>query len=435
MRFLILYLVLTVFFTLSLLSVPQDNDLTIPRKVIVISVDATINPSSAEYINSGIEQSKEANAECLIIKLNTPGGLLKSTRVIVTDLLDSEIPVVVFVYPAGSQAASAGAFITLAGHIAAMAPGTNIGAAHPVTMQGEQDSIMNEKATNDAAAFIRTISEKRERNVQWAEDAVRKSISITETEALDENVIDLIAVSVEDLLEKIDGSTINVSSGEKVLNTRNAEVINIDMDFKQKILNLLSDPNIAYILLMIGIYGIMFELYNPGAIFPGVIGGISLIVAFYSMHTLPVNYAGLALIIFAVILFIAEIKVISHGLLAIGGVISLILGSIMLIDTKSTLEAIKISWQVILVIVILTTAFFLFAIGFGIKAQSRKPATGTEGIIGEIGEAITRLEPEGQIRIHGELWNAESLDGPLPKGTKVKVTQVSNLKLIVSKLT
>jgi len=207
------------------------------------------------------------------------------------------------------------------------------------------------------------------------------------------------------------------------------------MNFKQKILDLLSDPNIAYVLFMIGVYGIMFELYNPGAIFPGVIGGISLIIAFYSLHTLPINYAGLALIIFAVILFIAEIKVISHGLLTIGGVISLILGSIMLIDTESTLEVIKISWQVILVIVILTVAFFIFAIGFGIKAQSRKPTTGIEGIIGEIGETISNLEPDGQIRVHGELWNAESLDGSISKGTKVKVTQVLNLKLMVRKLT
>ncbi len=411
------------------------DDTASGKAAVVISVDASINPSSAEYINSGIEHAREKNAECLIIKLNTPGGLLKSTRVIVTDILDSEIPVVVFVYPGGSQAASAGVFITLAGHIAAMAPGTNIGAAHPVTMQGQQDSIMNEKATNDAAAFIRTISEKRERNIQWAEDAVRKSLSITETEALKENVIDMIAVSVEDLLENVHGKEVSLSSGDKVLDTKNAEVINLDMNFKQKILGLLSDPNIAYILFMIGIYGIMFELYNPGTIFPGVIGGISIIVAFYSLHTLPVNYAGLALIIFAVILFIAEIKIVSHGLLSIGGVISLILGSIMLIDTESTLEVIKISWQVILVIVILTTAFFIFAIGFGIKAQSRKPTTGVEGIIGETGEAITGLDPEGQIKVHGELWNAESLDGFISQGTKVTVTQVSNLKLMVRKTT
>ncbi len=375
------------------------------------------------------------NAECLIIKLNTPGGLLKSTRVIVSDILDSPVPVAVFVFPGGSQAASAGVFITLAGHIAAMAPGTNIGAAHPVTMQGEQDSIMNEKATNDAAAFIRTISEKRERNVQWAEDAVRKSLSITETEALKANVIDLTAVSVEDLLDKIDGKEISLSSGMKVLQTKDAAVTEIGMSLRQKILNLISDPNIAYIFLMIGIYGIMFELYSPGTIFPGVIGGISLIIAFYSLHTLPVNYAGLALIIFAIILFIAEIKIISHGLLTIGGIISLTLGSIMLINMESTLEVFRISWHVILVFVILTAAFFIFAIGFAIKAQTRKPVTGIEGMTGERGEAITDLSPEGQIMVHGEIWNAECQDGPVSKGTKVEVIKVLNLKLLVRKTT
>ncbi|MBU2470859.1 MAG: nodulation protein NfeD, partial [Bacteroidetes bacterium] len=398
----ILQIAICVILTTSFGLVSQTEENTFAKRVIVISVDGSINPSSAEYINSGIKRAREKNAECLIIKLNTPGGLLKSTRIIVTDILNSEIPVVVFVYPGGSQAASAGVFITLAGHIAAMAPGTNIGAAHPVSLQGEQDSIMNEKATNDAAAFIRTISEKRARNIQWAEDAVRKSLSITETEALKGRVIDIIAISVQDLLEKIHGKEISLSFGKKVLDTKNAEVINVEMNFQQKILDLLSDPNIAYILFMIGIYGIMFELYNPGTIFPGVVGVISLILAFYSLHTLPVNYAGLALIIFAVILFIAEIKVVSHGLLSIGGVISLVLGSIMLIDTESTLEVIEISWQVILVTVILTAAFFIFAIGFGIKAQSRKPTTGIEGIIGEIGETISNLEPEGQIRVHGE---------------------------------
>lgn len=405
------------------------------KQVVVISVDGSINPSSAEYINSGIKQARGRNAECLVIKMNTPGGLLKSTRVIVTDILESEIPVVVFVYPGGSQAASAGVFITLAAHIAAMAPGTNIGAAHPVNMQGQQDSIMNEKATNDAAAFIKSISEKRARNVKWAEDAVRKSLSITETEALEGNVIDIIANSVKDLLEKTDGIEVSLTGGKKVLETRDAEVIDIEMNFKQKILGLLSDPNIAYILLMIGIYGIMFELYNPGAIFPGVIGGISIILAFYSLHTLPVNYAGLALIIFAIILFLAEIKIVSHGLLAIGGVISLILGSIMLINTESTMEVIKISWQVILIIVILTVAFFIFAIGFGIKAQRSKPTTGIEGMIGETGEAVSNLEPEGQIRVHGEVWNAESLEGSVSKGAKVKIAGISNLKLLVRKTT
>jgi membrane-bound serine protease (ClpP class) len=410
----------------------QDGN---PGKVVVISVDAAISPSSAEYISYGIEQARSMEAECLIIKLNTPGGLLKSTRVIVTAILDSPVPVIVYVYPGGSQAASAGVFITLAAHVAAMAPGTNIGAAHPVNMQGQQDSIMNEKATNDAAAFIRTISEKRERNIEWAEDAVRKSLSITESEALKERVIDVVAISTRDLLQKIHGREVDLSSGRKALDTENAGIVEIEMNFRQKILGLLSDPNIAYIFLMIGIYGLMFELYSPGAIFPGVIGAISLILGFYSLHTLPVNYAGLALIILAVILFIAEIKVISHGLLTIGGVISLILGSIMLINVESTLEVVKISWKVIVLVVIFTTAFFLFAIGFGIKAQNRKPTTGSEGIVGEIGEALGDLDPNGQIRIHGELWNAESLEGFIGQGTKVKVDRVSNLKLWVRKLT
>jgi len=434
MKLFLFHIIFSVLLAISSVSVCQTGENLNTKNVVVITIDGSINPSSAEYIGSGIKYAREHNAECLIINLDTPGGLLKSTRVIVKDILESEIPVVVFVYPGGSQAASAGVFITLAGHIAAMAPGTNIGAAHPVSLQNSQDSIMNEKATNDAAAFIRTISEKRSRNIQWAEDAVRKSLSITETEALKAEVIDTIAVSIQDLLEKIDGREITLTAGNKVLDTRNAGVINLKMDFKHKILGLLSDPNIAYILLMIGIYGMMFELYNPGAIFPGVVGGISLIVAFYSLHALPVNYAGLALILFAVILFIAEIKIVSHGLLTVGGVISLILGSIMLINTESTLEAIKISWQVILAIVIFTTAFFIFAIGFGIRAQSRKPTTGIEGIIGETGVTISNMDPEGQISVHGELWNAESLDGYLQKGTKVKVARVSNLKLLVNKL-
>jgi membrane-bound serine protease (ClpP class) len=403
-------------------------------KILVISVDGSINPSSAEYIHSGIKKAENINAECLIIKLNTPGGLLKSTRMIVTDLLNSNIPIIVYVTPSGSQSASAGVFITLAAHIAVMAPGTNIGAAHPVTLQGQQDSIMNEKATNDAAAFIRTISEKRSRNIQWAEDAVRKSISITETEALKQKVIDTIAVSIQDLLEKIHGKKITTAAGLKILNTQNAEIVDLEMSFQEKILDLLSDPNIAYILFMIGIYGIMFELYNPGSIFPGVVGAISMILAFYSMHTLPINYAGLALIILAVILFILEIKIISHGLLTIGGIISLILGSIMLIDTESTLEVLKISWQVIAISVILTSAFFIFAIGLGIKAQLRKPTTGIEGLIGEIGETITDLNPEGKVRVHGEFWNAESTEGLISQGSKIKVTGLENLKLKVRKV-
>jgi len=403
-------------------------------KVIVINADMAIHPPGADYINSGITKAMEENAECLIINLNTPGGLLKSTRVIVTHFLQSEIPIIVYVSPSGSQAASAGVFITMAANIAAMAPGTNIGAAHPVTLQGTQDTVMMEKATNDAAAFIRTISEKRNRNIKWGEDAVRKSFSITETEALELNVIDFIAIDINDLLEQVDGREVETSKGLKTLYTKNAEVIILEMTFAQKILSILSNPNIAYILLMIGIYGLFFELYNPGALFPGIIGGICLILAFYSMHTLPVNYAGLALIILSIILFLLEIKIVSHGALTIGGVISLFLGSMMLIDTESILEAMEISMELIIFIVILTSAFFIFAITLGVKAQRKKATTGTEGMIGEIGKTVTKLSPSGEIAVHGEFWKAECLDGEIEVGAEVEIVAVHDLKLKVKKV-
>jgi len=403
------------------------------NQVIVLTVDGAIHPACADYIHDGIETAANEGAECVVIKLNTPGGLLKSTRVIVTDFLESAVPVVVFVSPSGSQAASAGVFITMAGHIAAMAPGTNIGAAHPVSLQGVQDSIMLEKATNDAAAFIRTISEKRKRNVQWAESAVRKSLSITETEALEEKVIDLVAKDVEELLELIDGREVDTAKDIKILNTKDAAIVNFEMTFSLKVLSILSDPNLAYILLMFGIYGLFFELYSPGAIFPGVFGGICLILAFYSLHTLPVNYAGLALIIFAVILFILEIKVISHGILTIGGVISLLLGSMMLIDEQSILEVMEISMELIIFIVVLSAAFFLIVITLGIKAQGKKVSTGTEGIVGEIGIALSNLKPLGEVKVHGEIWNAESIEGDIKKGSSITVLGIENLKLKVQK--
>ena len=295
------------------------------------------------------------------------------------------------------------------------------------------DSVMTEKATNDAAAFIRTIGEKRNRNIEWCEEAVRKSVSITETEAEKINVINFIASDMKDLLEKLNGMKVQTISGEKIIHTKNAEIINLELSFIQKILNILSDPNIAYILFMLGVYGLLFELYNPGAIFPGVIGGICIILAFYSFHTLPINYAGLALIIFAIILFILEIKIVSHGILSVGGVISLVLGSLMLIKDESALEAVSISIEVIVIIAILTLLFFLVAITLGIKAQRKKVTTGAEGIVGETGIAITDLEPEGEVKVHGEIWRAESMDGIIQSGTKVKIDSLSELKLKVRK--
>lgn len=399
-----------------------------------MTVDGTINPASADFIHSGIEKAAKENAECIIIHLNTPGGLLRSTRTIVSDILESPVPVIVYVSPGGAHAGSAGVFITLAAHVAAMAPGTNIGAAHPVTLEQQMDSIMSEKTTNDAAAFIRSIAAKRNRNIEWAERAVRRSYSYSETEALEDSVIDLIVKNERELLERIDGKIIELSNGTKTLHTKTAVVSTHKMSIWDKLLNIISDPSITYILFLIGLYGIIFELYSPGAILPGVIGGISMILALYSMNTLPINYAGLALIIFAVILFLLEIKIVSHGLLAIGGVISLLLGSMMLIKSGSALEMVKISRGVIIAATAVSALFFLFVVGLGVKAQRRKAVTGKESFVGVIAEVIDELSPVGMVRMQGEIWKAESLTGTIGKGEKVRIKEMKNMKLFVERI-
>lgn len=419
-RFLFYYIVLLLF-----------PFITSAQKAVSIKIDATINPVAADFIHNAIVKTTNEKAQCLIIHLNTPGGLLQSTRIIVSDILESPVPVVVYVSPGGAHSGSAGVFITLAAHIAAMAPGTNMGAAHPVELQGGMDTIMNAKATNDAAAFIRTIAQKRNRNWEWAEDAVRHSISITETEALEKKVIDTIAKNDHDLLAMIDGKNVEVSTGTTTLHTKDASIESYEMGAIQKLLNIISDPNIAYILMMLGFYGLLFELYSPGAIFPGVVGVISLILAFYSMQTLPINYAGLALIIFGIILFILEIKIVSHGLLTVGGIISLLLGSLMLIRSDSSFDFIRVSLSVIISSVAVTAFFFLFVIGLGIKAQRARPVTGLEGMIGEVGESLETLDPVGRVHVHGETWNAESLKEAINKGEKVRVTGVKNMRLYV----
>ena len=408
--------------------------ITAAQKVISITIDGTINPASADFIHNSIHNAANEKAEALILHLNTPGGLLQSTRMIVSDILESPIPIIVYVSPGGAHAGSAGVFIVLAAHIAAMAPGTNIGAAHPVVLQGQMDSVMNEKATNDAAAFIRSIAEKRHRNIEWAERAVRRSYSYSETEALRDSVIDLIANNDVHLLQKIDGKTIELTAGEKKLFLKEPVVALYKMSVWEKLLNVLSDPTIAYILLMIGMYGIMFELFSPGAILPGIAGVIALILAFYSMQTLPVNYAGLALIIFGVILFLLEIKIVSHGLLAIGGTVSLFLGSVMLIKPGSSMEFSSISRAVIYSVTVLSALFFLFVLGAGLRAQRRKVVTGAEAMTGATGEVIEMLDPNGIVKLNGEIWAAESVSGTIAKGEKVKVRERKSLKLFVEKV-
>ncbi len=401
--------------------------------VFVAEVEGIINPATAKFIIESIDQAVQEGGQCLIIELDTPGGLMDSMRSIVKKILSSPIPIIVYVGPSGARAASAGVFITISAHIAVMAPGTHIGAAHPVTLgaEGKESKTMSEKIVNDTVSYIKTIAKTRGKNVEWAEKAVRKSVSITEEEALKLNVIDLISSDVQDLLTKIDGRVIKFDGATRTLLTKGLQPRSIQMSWRYRLLDIISNPTIAYILLMLGIYGIFFELSNPGAILPGVVGGIFLILAFYALQMLPINFAGLALILFAIILFIAEIKVMSHGLLSVGGVISLFLGSLMLIENPT--EYMRISLSAIIPAVLVSGAFFTFAVTKAIKARLTKPTTGMEGLVGEIGIVSTPIDPEGKVSIHGEFWNAVS-DQKIEAGGKVQVVGVTNLKLKVKKV-
>ena len=401
-----------------------------PRHVNLVPIDGPIGPISARIIDEAISSSVEDSAEALIIELNTPGGLDESMRIITRKILNSEVPVIVFVSPSGSRAASAGVFITLSAHIAAMTPGTNMGAAHPVAMGGKIDSTMEEKVVNDASAYIRSIANKRGRNEKWAEESVRKSVSITENEALKLNVIDLVVNDVRELLDSCDGRKVSLPSGEKVLNTKEIEVRKIEISLRDKILEVISNPTIAYILLTLGMWGLFFELSNPGSIFPGIVGGICLILAFFALQTLPINYAGLLLMILALIFFILEVKIVSYGALTIGGIISMVLGSLLLFE--SPLPYMRASLTVIIMVVATTALFFIVAIGLALRARKRKVTTGGRGLMGEVGVARTALKPEGDVFVHGEIWKAEA-DQPIKKGEKVIVTGVEHLTLKVTK--
>jgi membrane-bound serine protease (ClpP class) len=400
--------------------------------VFVAEVEGIINPATAKFIIESIDQAVKEGGQCLIIEMDTPGGLMDSMRNIVKKILTSPIPIIVYVGPSGARAASAGVFITMSANIAAMAPSTHIGAAHPVSLgEGKESKTMSEKIVNDTVSYIKTIAKNRGRNVEWAENAVRKSVSITEDEALKLNVIDLISPDLQDLLAKIDGRVVKFDGVTRTLSTKGVQPRSIKMSWRYRLLDTISNPTIAYILLMLGIYGVFFELSNPGAILPGVVGGIFLILAFYALQMLPVNFAGLALILFAIILFIAEIKVVSHGLLAVGGVISLFLGSMMLFENPT--EYMRVSLSVIIPAVLVSAGFFIFAVTKAIRARLTKPTTGMEGLIEEIGTASTPIAPEGKISIHGEFWNATS-DQKIEAGEKVRVIGVMNLKLKVKKV-
>jgi len=397
-----------------------------------ITVDAAITPAVAKYIIKSIEESSSARSQGLIILLDTPGGLDLAMRDIIKEILNSPLPVILFVHPSGARAASAGVMITMAAHVAAMTPGTNIGAAHPVAMGvgGKMDETMAKKIENDAVAYAVGIANKKGRNAEWVEDAVRKSVSITAEEALELNVIDIVAENMSALLDKLDGKTITLPSGDVSLKSKGARINEKTMGFRERILTTLSDPNIAYLLLMIGLAGLYFEFAHPGAILPGVVGGISLILSFFAMQTLPVNYAGILLIIFGIILFIAEIKIVSHGMLTVAGVICLVLGSLMLFE--SPIPALRVSLRVMIPTIIIISLFFVAVISIAVKAQLRKPATGIEGMIGIKGKTITGVHEGGKVFIRGEVWNASS-DDTIEEDQLVKVTGVKGLNLKVEK--
>ncbi len=398
----------------------------------VISVDSAITPAVTEYVAKSIERSRADGSAGLIILLDTPGGLDLAMRDIVKELLNPPLPVIVFVSPSGARAASAGVMITMAASVAAMAPGTNIGAAHPVAigLGGKMDDTMALKVENDAVAYARGIAQQRMRNADWAEQAVRESVSIPAAEALKLNVIDMIASDMEDLLARLDGTTVRLPTGDVTLDTKNAVINYTVMGLRDRVLVALSNPNIAYLLMMIGLAGLYFEFAHPGAILPGVVGGISLILAFFAMQTLPVNYAGIALILFGIILFIAEIKIISHGMLSVAGVISLVLGSVMLFESSA--PALRVSLSVMIPTVALVSLFFIAVVTLAVKAQRGKPSTGVEGMIGREGTAITPVHTEGRVLIKGEYWNASSRE-PIEEGSGVRVVGAVGLKLKVEK--
>ena len=402
-----------------------------PRpKVVVATIAAPISPVTADYLASVIERAEGENATLLVVELDTPGGLDTAMRQMVQAILKTRVPVAVYVSPSGSRAASAGVLITLAADVAAMAPGTNIGAAHPVSVGGgPMDNTMSRKVENDAAAYARSLAESKGRNPEWAESAVRESASLSERQAQEKKVIDLVAPDLAGLLTLLEGREIRKGDRTGTLRTKEAQVVRAPMSLRHRVLSALADPNIAYILMMIGVYGIFFELSNPGAVFPGVVGGISLILGFYALQTLSANYAGFLLILLAVILFILEIKITSYGALTIGGIVALVLGSVMLFRASGD-PFLRVSWSVIIGTAALSAVFFSAIVSLAVRSQLRRPVSGPEGLIGETGEAVTDIDGKGKVRVVGEMWDARC-DRPVRKGDKVVVTAREGMTLSV----
>ena len=413
-------------------SVTALTDKSTSAHVSLIVVDGGINPAVDDFIRENIRQAHASGARALIIQLDTPGGLLSSTRAIVKEILGSPVPVIVYVAPSGAGAGSAGVFITLASHIAAMAPGTNIGAAHPVAGGGQEvKGVMGEKIENFTASFSEAIAERRGRNTEFAIQAVRRSVSITDKEALEKKVIDIVAHDLDDLLKQADGLMVDIGGNKEKISLKGVRVERFEMALRQKIINVLADPNIAYLLLMAGILGLYMEFSNPGVIFPGVAGGIALLLALTSFQILPINYAGLMLILLGLSLLVGEAFLPSFGVLGIGGVISLTLGSLLLFDTKGSDLVLD---RAIVFAAVGTLSVFILVVGYlVVQAHRRKPTLGMEGLVGEVGEVRVKLNPTGKIFIRGEYWNTEG-DGEIDVGEKVQVVGFEGMLLKVKRL-
>jgi len=403
-----------------------------PAGIRVVAIHDPITPVTAHFIHRTLEEAARHGDKLLLVDMDTPGGLDSAMREIVKDIFASQVPVAVYVAPSGARAASAGAIITLAADIGAMAPGTNIGAAHPISIGEKPDNTMMEKVVNDAEAYVEGIARKRDRDEALARKMVRDSISLSADKAFTGHIIDIIAADRGDLLRQLEGRRISRDGKDIVLRLAGAQIVQAEMGTAERILNVISNPNVAYVLMILGMLGLFFELSNPGVILPGVIGAIALILAFFAFQTLPVNYAGVLLILLALILFIAEIKVVSHGILTLGGVIAMVLGSLMLFESPE--PYLRVSWSIILVTVLATAGFFAFIVTKALSVHRQRPTTGREGLIGEEGRAESRIAPEGKVFVRGEYWDAWS-DEPITVGTKVVVEAVEGMRIKVRRMT
>jgi membrane-bound serine protease (ClpP class) len=403
-------------------------------EAIVARMNGIIGPSSARFIVDAIGRAEELRAECVILEMDTPGGLDESMREIVKKIMTSRVPVVVYVAPSGSRAASAGVFITMAAHVAAMAPGTNIGAAHPVSigLGAKVDSVMAGKAVNDAAAYARSIAGRRGRNADWAEDAVRESVSISETEALRLRVIDLVAPSLRALLDSLDGRKIAIEERTISLDTKGAAIVEMKMSWSDRLLAVITNPNIAYVLFMLGLLGLYFELSTPGAVLPGVVGAICLILAFFAFQVLSVSYTGVLLIILAIVLFIVDVKAATHGALTVGGLVAMTIGSIMLFNDPD--PALHASLQVIVPVILVTGTFFAVGVYLSIRSLRKRPTTGGAALIGQEGDARTAIDGKnGSVFVAGAHWNAFS-DEEIAEGKRIRVIAVKGMSLKVEEI-